>query len=102
MLSLLLLAVLVAMAAVAVIPVMLDGIITAVGLPWWSSGWPSIAGVMGSTPGQDTKIPHAVGQLNPHATTREPMRACVLQLDRSPCVPAKIPYATGRIQCSQK
>ena len=32
---------------------------------------PSNAGDAGSIPGQGTKIPHAMGQLNPHAATRE-------------------------------
>ena len=31
------------------------------------------AGDMGSTPGQGTKIPHALEQLSPHATTTEPV-----------------------------
>ena len=30
-------------------------------------------GTVGSVPDQGTKIPHATGQLSPHATTREPM-----------------------------
>ena len=33
---------------------------------------PSSAGAMGSTPGPETKIPHAEGQLNPCTTTSEP------------------------------
>ena len=45
---------------------------------------PSNAGDTGSIPGQGTKIPHAVGQLSPCATTTELMRlnerACVLQI----------------------
>ena len=32
---------------------------------------PSNAGDAGSILGQGTKIPHATGQLSPHATTRE-------------------------------
>ena len=32
---------------------------------------PSNAGDVGSIPGQGTKIPHAAGQLSPHATTTE-------------------------------
>ena len=32
---------------------------------------PCNAGDAGSIPGQGTKIPHAVGQLSPHATTTE-------------------------------
>ena len=32
---------------------------------------PSNAGDAGSIPGQGTKIPHATGQLSPHATTTE-------------------------------
>ena len=35
---------------------------------------PSNAGDMGSIPVQETKIPHAVGQLSLHATTTELMR----------------------------
>ena len=34
---------------------------------------PYNAGDVGSIPGQGTKIPHAVGQLNPRATTTELM-----------------------------
>ena len=34
---------------------------------------PSEAGDMGSIPGQETKIPYAMGQLSPHAATTEPM-----------------------------
>ena len=45
---------------------------------------PSNAGDVGSIPGRGPKIPHAVGQLNPCTTTREPVRrnerSCVLQL----------------------
>ena len=33
---------------------------------------PSNAGDAGSIPGWGTKIPHATGQLGPHATTTEP------------------------------
>ena len=33
---------------------------------------PSNAGDAGSIPGQGTKIPHAAGQLSPHAATTEP------------------------------
>ena len=35
---------------------------------------PSNAGDAGSIPGRETKIPHAVGQLSPRATTIELMR----------------------------
>ena len=34
---------------------------------------PFNAGDVGSIPGQGTKIPHAAGQLSPHATTTELM-----------------------------
>ena len=34
---------------------------------------PCNTGDMGLIPGQGTKIPHVAGQLNPHATTVEPM-----------------------------
>ena len=33
---------------------------------------PSSAGDVGSIPGPGTKIPHAAGQLSPHAATTEP------------------------------
>ena len=36
---------------------------------------PSNAGDAGSIPGLGTKIPHAVGQLSPCATTAEPMHS---------------------------
>ena len=35
---------------------------------------PSNAGDTGSIPGQGTEIPHAMGQLSPHATTTELVR----------------------------
>ena len=37
-----------------------------------------------STPGQETKIPHGMGQLKPHATTTEPLhsRACAPQQEK--------------------
>ena len=34
---------------------------------------PPNAGGMGLIPGQETNIPHAVGQVSPHATTTGPM-----------------------------
>ena len=40
--------------------------------PWWSRGWESAfqcRGLCLSIPGQETKIPHASGQLSPHAIT---------------------------------
>ena len=42
------------------------------GLPWWFSGleFAFSTGDMGSVPGQDTMIPHAMGQLSPHATVK--------------------------------
>ena len=47
---------------------------------------PSNAGDAGSIPGRGTKIPHAAGQLSPHASTTElaHSRAHVPQLE-SPC-----------------
>ena len=36
---------------------------------------PSNVGDAGSIPGRGTKIPHASGQLSPHATTTEPVRS---------------------------
>ena len=44
------------------------------------------AGDASLIPGQRTKIPHAAGQLSPHATTTELMRSgtCMPQLERSP------------------
>ena len=41
---------------------------------------PSNAGYTGSIPGLETKIPHAVGQLSPHAPTIE-----LTHLNESPC-----------------
>ena len=35
---------------------------------------PSSAGDVGLIPGQGTKIPHAMGQLSPHAASTEPVR----------------------------
>ena len=45
---------------------------------------PYNAGDTGSIPGQGTKIPHAVGQLNPCATTTKPKcpEACMPQLEK--------------------
>ena len=44
---------------------------------------PSNAGDSGTIPAQGTEIPHATGQLSPHATTTELVRlnerACMLQ-----------------------
>ena len=37
---------------------------------------PSNAGVVGSTSGQGTKIPHTVGQTKPHTATRESFARC--------------------------
>ena len=57
------------------------------GLPWWSNGWESTGQCRGH--GLDPwsrKIPHAIGQLSPQATTIEP--TClkpVLCNQRSPC-----------------
>ena len=48
---------------------------------------PSNAGDAGSIPGRGTKIPHAAGQLSPHATTTEPQCMCFrahTPLERSP------------------
>ena len=46
---------------------------------------PSNAGDMGSIPGQEAKIPHAMGQLRPPTTTPEPLcsRTCIPQLGKS-------------------
>ena len=37
---------------------------------------PSNAGDKGLIPGWETKVPHASGQLSPHATTREKTACC--------------------------
>ena len=52
---------------------------------------PSNAGDAGLIPGRETKIPHAVGQLSPRATTTEPVRSggCAPQVERSPCTATK-------------
>ena len=49
---------------------------------------PSNAGDVGSIPGWGTKIPHAMGQLRPHAATTQPVRARAPQLE-SPCATAR-------------
>ena len=53
---------------------------------------PSNAGDVGLIPGQGTKVPHATGQLSPHATTTEPTPPgdCTSQLER------ENPHATTR------
>ena len=47
---------------------------------------PASAGYTGVTPGPGSKIPHAVGQLSPRATTTEPAhpRAHALQQEKPP------------------
>ena len=68
---------------------------------------PSNAGDVGSIPGQGTKIPHATGQLSPHATATEPAhlkeRARVPQTTelthpgaRAPQLERENPHATTR------
>ena len=56
---------------------------------------PSNAGDMGSSPAWGTKIPHAVGQLSPHATIIElrglNKRAYVLQTTEPMCPGACVP-----------
>ena len=72
---------------------------------------------MGSIPGQGTKIPQAVEQLSPCATTTEPARprahalqqqkpwqgeACTQKLERSPySLPLETVCAAAKIQHSQ-
>ena len=45
---------------------------------------PCNAGDTGSVPGRGTKIPHATGQLSPHAATRETCEPQLLNLQRKP------------------
>ena len=45
---------------------------------------PSSLDDMSSIPGQGTKIPYAVGQLSPHAKTREPVRSRALSPQEEP------------------
>ena len=56
---------------------------------------PSSAGDVGSIPGWGTRIPHAAGQLGPHATTAElachNRRACVPQTTEPVCSGACVP-----------
>ena len=58
----------------------------------------SNAGDMGVISGQETKIPHAVGQLNPYARPTEPTHSGALetQLERSPCPTVKEPVCRNR------
>ena len=53
---------------------------------------PSSAGDMGSNPGERTKIPHAVDQLSPQATTAELMNSRA-------CEPPKILHAPQHRSC---
>ena len=63
---------------------------------------PSNAGDAGSIPGQGTKIPHATGQLSPHATATEPGHSGVRvpQLERSLHAATKSPRAATETRCS--
>ena len=51
------------------------------------------AGDVSLIPGQGTKIPHTVGQLSLHATTRERTH---VPLERSPCTAMKSPFVTTK------
>ena len=71
----------------------------------------SNAGDAGSIPSWGTKIPHAVGQLSPRATTTEPTRSGATTRESRPAhhnsreastVQQKIPHAATKTQCSQK
>ena len=54
------------------------------------------AGDVGLIPGWGAKIPHAAGQLSPHATTTEPMHSRAhAQLETSPAA-TKIPSAATK------
>ena len=78
---------------------------------------PSNAGDSRLIPDQGTKIPHAAGQLSPHATTTEPVRlnyrarvpqtaeptcsgARTPQLERSPHAAMKSLHAASKILCA--
>ena len=63
------------------------------GLPWWFSAknLPCNAGDLGSVPGWETKIPHAMEQQAPKSQLESP-RAIRKE---------KIPQAATKIQCSQ-
>ena len=64
---------------------------------------PANEGDAGSIPGWGTKIPHAVGQLSPCATTtelthlNEREKTCMPQLERSPSTATKRPPRNEKI-----
>ena len=57
---------------------------------------PSNAGDAGSIPGRETKIPHAMEQLNPRATARQPVFSGASVLH------SRSPWAARKTQNSQK
>ena len=67
---------------------------------------PSSAGVAGSIPGHGTKIPRAVGQLSPRATTTElgrlNDRACVLQTTEPTCSGACMPQLERNLHTARR
>ena len=72
-------------------------------VPWFRIQLP-MQGTVGSVPDQGTKIPHAAGQLSPHATTREPMchscwSLCALEPVRRN---KRISHTTMKTQHTQK
>ena len=52
---------------------------------------PSSARETGSIPGRGTKIPHAEGQLRPHAATTEAARSGACAQLESPCAASRKP-----------
>ena len=92
------------------------------GLPWWCSGWESACQCRGhGFEPRSGRIPHAVEQLGPCATTAEAALwspratttgACAPQQEKPPqwearapqrrVAPARCPLAVEKTQCSQK
>ena len=95
------------------------GVFQARVLEWGAIAFSASAGYTGLTPGPGSKIPHAVGQLRPRATTTEPAysraralqqekppqrEACTAQLNSGPRSQQleKSPWAATKTQRSQK
>ena len=95
------------------------GVFQARVLEWGAIAFSPSAGYTGLTPGPGSKIPHAVGQLRPRATTTEPAysraralqqekppqrEACTAQLNSGPRSQQleKSPWAATKTQRSQK
>ena len=71
---------------------------------WLRIRLPASAGDVGSIPGRGTKIPHAMGQLSPHAATTEPVlcRACAPRLESPHAATTEPVYPGARTTTREK